>query len=313
METFNDIRKENINDVIYTDNFKKWFGDWEKRPQTASKVVDSNGLPLVVYHGSTSKGITSFKPSEGSSNFGEYKFGDVEVSYFSGDIDIAKGYTWSHKNSQFGDVYDCYLRILHPFVMDAEGESALSIKKNKFIRELEKEVLDKIIWRYSDDEEDDDLAYSPELSDLNEELFFLDYKLEDKGDYIDLVRLGKNNSMFSGAESIAYTDKGENVMRAVFSSMDGEDGMLGEVLSYDLSEYETISTDGIVRLLLYYNNTINRLNPYDGAIIKNVFDSAEMFGGESNDYIVFHSSSIKSASKNNGDFGFNDNIYEKEE
>ena len=30
--------------------FKKWFGDWENNPENASKVVDENGEPLVVYH-----------------------------------------------------------------------------------------------------------------------------------------------------------------------------------------------------------------------------------------------------------------------
>lgn len=37
--------------IINTPNFKKWFGDWENNPESASKVVDDNGLPLVVHHG----------------------------------------------------------------------------------------------------------------------------------------------------------------------------------------------------------------------------------------------------------------------
>ena len=37
---------------VRTPSFKKWFGDWENDPQNASKVVDENGEPLVVYHGS---------------------------------------------------------------------------------------------------------------------------------------------------------------------------------------------------------------------------------------------------------------------
>ena len=46
----------NLNSVQYqmvrTPEFKKWFGDWENNPNAASKVVDENGEPLVVYHGS---------------------------------------------------------------------------------------------------------------------------------------------------------------------------------------------------------------------------------------------------------------------
>lgn len=37
---------------VRTKAFKRWFGDWENNPANASKVVDENGEPLVVYHGS---------------------------------------------------------------------------------------------------------------------------------------------------------------------------------------------------------------------------------------------------------------------
>ena len=37
---------------VRTKAFKEWFGDWENDPTNASKVVDENGEPLVVYHGS---------------------------------------------------------------------------------------------------------------------------------------------------------------------------------------------------------------------------------------------------------------------
>jgi hypothetical protein len=39
--------------------FKNWFGDWEKEPEKASKVVDDKGKPLVVYHG-TGNDFTTF-------------------------------------------------------------------------------------------------------------------------------------------------------------------------------------------------------------------------------------------------------------
>lgn len=35
---------------VRTKAFKNWFGDWENDPKNASKVVDENGEPLVVYH-----------------------------------------------------------------------------------------------------------------------------------------------------------------------------------------------------------------------------------------------------------------------
>ena len=35
---------------VRTTNFKNWFGDWENDPKNASKIVDENGEPMVVYH-----------------------------------------------------------------------------------------------------------------------------------------------------------------------------------------------------------------------------------------------------------------------
>jgi predicted RNA methylase len=42
-------------DQTRTAEFKRWFGDWENDPENASKVVDENGKPLVVYRGEHGK------------------------------------------------------------------------------------------------------------------------------------------------------------------------------------------------------------------------------------------------------------------
>ncbi len=39
----------------HSENFKRWFGDWENDPENASKVVDKEGKPLVVYHQTNAK------------------------------------------------------------------------------------------------------------------------------------------------------------------------------------------------------------------------------------------------------------------
>lgn len=47
-------RPSNLPERLYaqvrTKEFKDWFGDWQNDPENASKVVDENGEPLVVYH-----------------------------------------------------------------------------------------------------------------------------------------------------------------------------------------------------------------------------------------------------------------------
>lgn len=46
--------------TVRTTNFKNWFGDWENDPENASKVVDENGEPMVMYHGTTTPDIHIF-------------------------------------------------------------------------------------------------------------------------------------------------------------------------------------------------------------------------------------------------------------
>lgn len=38
-------------DATGSKQFKRWFGDWQKSPTSASKIVDAEGKPLVMYHG----------------------------------------------------------------------------------------------------------------------------------------------------------------------------------------------------------------------------------------------------------------------
>lgn len=55
---------------VRTKAFKDWFGDWENNPNEASKVVDENGEPLVVYH-ATNKIFNTYKERDGI-HFGSY-------------------------------------------------------------------------------------------------------------------------------------------------------------------------------------------------------------------------------------------------
>lgn len=48
---------------VRTKEFKDWFGDWQNNPKNASKVVDENGEPRIVYHGSNQYGFDIFDPS----------------------------------------------------------------------------------------------------------------------------------------------------------------------------------------------------------------------------------------------------------
>lgn len=56
---------------VRTPEFKKWFGDWENDAQNASEVMDENGEPKVVYHG-TAIEFNEFKQGHGLLGDGIY-------------------------------------------------------------------------------------------------------------------------------------------------------------------------------------------------------------------------------------------------
>lgn len=68
-EKFDDNVNKKINNITQSKQFIRWFGDWQNSPAKASKVVDNNGEPLVLYH-QTGKEFTTFDAKQkGSGEF----------------------------------------------------------------------------------------------------------------------------------------------------------------------------------------------------------------------------------------------------
>lgn len=63
--------------LVRTPEFKAWFGDWENDPEHASRVLDENGEPLVLWHGST-RSFERFDFSHLGESFNE---GEEKKSY----------------------------------------------------------------------------------------------------------------------------------------------------------------------------------------------------------------------------------------
>ena len=84
---------------VRTKNFINWFGDWINNPAKASKVVDENGEPLVVYHGDSDIDITNWK----------VKMRDTITGYFTANKEKARLY------ADDGKIYEAFLNIRNPF------------------------------------------------------------------------------------------------------------------------------------------------------------------------------------------------------
>ena len=106
------VRFSTKNAVTESQQFKRWFGDWQNNPAEASKVVNEDGTPKVMYHGTSNGGFHIFNTYGG--NFGLFGIG----SYFTDNLDVAQSYTQKGKGNN-PQVYSVYLNIRNPIDMDA--------------------------------------------------------------------------------------------------------------------------------------------------------------------------------------------------
>lgn len=156
---YEDLLKLNNGDVaktivekskIYTDQFKEWFGDWTAEDkENVSKVVDTNGEPLVVYHGGA-RNIIEFKLPNGSAKIqfsddqnlnwakrngysitekelNQYNQGNEAVvhkptgMYFTPSETMARSY-FKRRSENDDQLYAVFLNIKNPYVVDKDGK-----------------------------------------------------------------------------------------------------------------------------------------------------------------------------------------------
>lgn len=108
--------------TVRTTNFKNWFGDWENDPENASKVVDDNGEPMVVWHGRSAE-FNTFEKKEGVRFImGLEDKVKAEGFFFSPDKGLAEEFASNSSRHRGGkaNVVPCFLNIRKP--MDLTGE-----------------------------------------------------------------------------------------------------------------------------------------------------------------------------------------------
>lgn len=135
---------------VRTKAFKDWFGDWENDPDNSSKVVDENGEPMVVYHGSGKW----FHVFNGKSVIHKSNAADNTI-YMSDNREMAESYVPGHwfgvsngeksktvkdvildENSPLhkmyswgisreGGIYTLFANIKYPYVVDFQGNGSL--------------------------------------------------------------------------------------------------------------------------------------------------------------------------------------------
>lgn len=92
--------------------FKRWFGD--------SKVVDAEGKPLVVYHGSTAAGLETIEPG--------YR---EPGAWFTRNYQYANDYA----KGPYGEIYEVYLNAKNPMIVRFGDGGTPTVDGNALVEE----------------------------------------------------------------------------------------------------------------------------------------------------------------------------------
>lgn len=111
-----------ISENTQSQQFKRWFGDWQNDPARASKVVNEDGTPKVVYHGTNTE-FTVFDLSKSGKNYGETSeglifFTNKRSGYQDSALDYAEA---AARNGGKATVGEYYLDIKNPLRLYSDG------------------------------------------------------------------------------------------------------------------------------------------------------------------------------------------------
>ena len=114
---------------VRTKAFKEWFGDWENDPANASKVVDENGEPLVVYHGSNNK-FTTFSYDY----FGRHDSGSLGKAFYFSHKNVAEAYAEEAVDNYEGEktLYPVFLNIRNIATDEIDNETPINFDNPLF-------------------------------------------------------------------------------------------------------------------------------------------------------------------------------------
>ena len=297
--------KESKEDKIYSKEFKDWFGDWENDPEHSSKVVDKDGKPLAVYHGSFSL-FDSFDPNKGH---------NVPAIWHTDRLSIASH--WSNTS----DIHRS------PKVVE-EFENLKSLVKELESKDTPFEEVVKKISDFTEENFDTEIKSDSSYTSIED---CKEYNLDPER--YEGISYGYNIIYNNGMET------GGNVRKDLHKYYETLMSYVESMVRNSSRDYINYYDGGFI-----YKNYLNIRKPlivdakdepyhniryrgeyynteslamyakergYDGVIVKNVYET-DYENKKGTDYIVFNPNQIKSATDNNGNFSIeSDNMYEK--
>ena len=240
---------------VRTKAFKKWFGDWENDADKVSKIVDENGEPLVVYHG------TQAEFNEFSNSFNDKSY---EGFFFTDDKKMAESYG--------NNVMEVFLNIRDAFEIEGNGRNWNDL--NTDIISLVPRLEDKIILHEASMKK---AVEKGEISQSNYDFFKNKYydkvafiKDKSKNSIIDIIKkyiyswqirnFDSSHIASSTREIEYYLEQLENNTQIIFKN---------------IKDYGEYSTDNKTPHNVYVTTSSNQ--------IKSATDNVGTFDEESND------------------------------
>ena len=230
--------KPKLNNVTQSQQFKRWFGDWKNHPESASKVVNADGTPKVVYHGTNAE-FNTFQQENGA-------------YFFSESMDYAESMADERGGNR---IIEAYLKMKNPYTVKLSPKQFTdNIAEAPSIRYAKEHGHDGVIFEYDGSKED--LAYdkfyvvfdSAQIKSATDNIGTFDKKNPDiryssqDGRYRDLM----------GEKAAQYTRRAENFLLAKIA---GNFGVSPEAKRETLQPF----TEQIVRKFLQTGELDNKL------------------------------------------------------
>lgn len=127
-----------VKNVTESQQFKRWFGDWQNHPENASKVVNEDGTPKVVYHGTNAE-FNTFQQENGAYFFSE-----------------SRDYAESMADERGGNrIIEAYLKMKNPYTVKLPPEQFTdNFAEAPVIRYAKEHGNDGVIFEYDGSKED---------------------------------------------------------------------------------------------------------------------------------------------------------------
>lgn len=308
-------------ELVRTSAFKEWFGDWENLALTklndsgidevslkrledgVSKVVDKNGEPLVLYHGSRSEfNIFDINKSGESNTVAKVGFWFTPIKMFAENFSSSIWYGKSENEI----IYSVFLLIKKPKIYESEIVSEEQKEElNLKIKQLQEEssVIQKR-WVKGDWDYNDRIVFDYSMKGLiNEDNYnyYLNFSNKSKDAINDGILVSEilkdiknlQNKLYGLSHSDSYEKYRTDIYK--ISGQSEEDANLGGLGMSLKNPKQTIEK---------YRELLSD-EGYDGVIIKNTRFDKKSAGGLNDQYVALYPNQIKLANGTNTTFDVN--------